>query len=156
MTHVGKHVALFLLAAFNAATAGYGAIFIVPTMPREWILFGPFSDYTVPALALGFLVGGTALAAAVAITWRPWAGALASMLAGCVIVAFELIEIGVVGLSVVVVGPGQVQSWLQIAYIIIGIAQVVVGYRLWLATAATAPSMPHLLRSIGSVTSKMS
>jgi uncharacterized membrane protein YuzA (DUF378 family) len=146
MTHTGKHVAIFLFAAFVAATAVYGAIFIVPTMPREWILFGPFSDYTVPALALGLFVGGTALLAAIAITWQPWAGALASMLAGCVIVAFELIEIGVVGLSVVVVGPGQVQSWVQIAYMIIGIAQVVIGYRLWLATATTAPSISHLLR----------
>jgi hypothetical protein len=146
MNHIGKRLALLLIAGFDAATAVYGAIFVVPTMAREWILFGPFTDYTYPALALGFMVGGTALLTAVAIIWRPWVGALTSMLAGIVIVAFELVEIAVVGLSVVVIGPDQFQSWLQIVYIGLGTAQVVLGYRLWLATAMTDSAMPHLLR----------
>jgi uncharacterized membrane protein YuzA (DUF378 family) len=146
MTYLGKRVVLFLIAAFDAGTAIYGAIFVVPMMPREWILFGPFEDYTVPALALGLFVGGTALVAAVAIALRPWAGALASILAGIVIVVFELVEIGVVGLSVVVMGPGQFQSWLQIVYIVVGIAQVVVGYRLFLATDANLRPMQGLAR----------
>lgn len=58
--------ALIGLAALTALTAIQGAIFVVPTMPRSVLHQGAlalFPDYTVPALALGVLCGGSALVA---------------------------------------------------------------------------------------------
>ena len=52
------------LAAFMALTAIQGAIFVVPTMPRSVLhqgILALFSDFTIPALALGVLCGGAAL-----------------------------------------------------------------------------------------------
>src|SRR5678815_715998 len=52
------------LAAFLALTAIQGAIFVVPAMPQSVLhqgILALFSDFTIPALALGVLCGGAAL-----------------------------------------------------------------------------------------------
>jgi hypothetical protein len=89
-------IALLVLHALVAVSAIGGAIWVVPTMPLDWIKAGPFTDWTVPALALG-LVGVLAAVSFVAVLRRPWLGALASVVAGAAMIAFELVEIGVVG-----------------------------------------------------------
>jgi len=50
---------LVVLLALQAAGAIFGAIFVVPSQPVEHLKVLP--DYTIPALALGLLVGGSAL-----------------------------------------------------------------------------------------------
>lgn len=137
--HTGLRVVLVLLSGFVAVSALPSAFLVVPTMPLDWIRAGPFTDWTIPAIALGF-VGVVAAAAVAALLWRPWSGALASIIAGLVMVAFELVEIGVVGWTLT--NPeltGQFQAWLQLLYLVVGTAQMLGGALLWWRLRGTAP-----------------
>ena len=127
MTRIG----LVVLNAFVAFTAIYGAIFVVPTIPLEWLKYGPFTDYTVPALALGILVGGSATLATILMLVRARFGAVATIGAGAMIIGFELVEIGVVGFTLIKYDASQLQAWLQVFYLALGSLQVLFGYRLW-------------------------
>src|SRR5512145_3326285 len=89
-------VGLLVLAGLVAVTAIPSAFLVVPTMPLDWIKAGPFTDWTVPAIAL-FIVGVVAAATFVLLLVRPWLGALASVVAGAAMIGFELVEIAVVG-----------------------------------------------------------
>lgn len=129
------HWTLVALAAFVALTAIQGAIFVVPTMPRAVLHKGVmaiFSDFTVPALALGVLCGGSALVAVVTLLLRLRVGALASIVAGAFMVGFELVEILVVGFTPAQT-PDQFPAWLQVVYLAVGSALMVGGARLWKA-----------------------
>lgn len=129
----GLRGTLAALAAFMALTAIQGAIFVVPTMPRSVLHQGVlalFPDFTIPALALGLLCGGSALVAFVAVLVRPKLGALASIVAGIFMIVFELIEIVVVGFTPVQT-PDQFPAWLQVIYLVVGGAMVILGARLW-------------------------
>jgi hypothetical protein len=134
-----RRYGLLALDAFVAFTAIYGAIFVVPTIPLEWLKHGPFTDYTVPALALGILVGGSALAAAGLLLVRPGAGAAATVVAGIMIIGFELVEIGVVGFTLIEYDASQFPAWLQVIYLALGSLQVVFGYRAWRRTGSAIP-----------------
>ena len=135
------------LAAFVALTAIYGAIFVIPTMPRSVLHNGVlvlFPDFTLPALALGILCGGGALVALVTVLLRPGAGALASVAAGAFMMTFELVEIVVVGFTPLQT-PNQFPAWLQVIYLVVGGALVILGARLWKAeTGSYALRSPAL------------
>jgi hypothetical protein len=90
----------------------------------------PFGDYTIPALALGILCGGSALAALV--TTLAWlrVGALAFLLAGLLMMGFELVEIVIVGFTALQ-SPTQFPTWLQVIYLMVGAALALLGVRLW-------------------------
>jgi hypothetical protein len=70
-----------------------------------------FPDYTIPALALGAFCGGAALVTLVAVFARPQLGALAALVAGAFMIAFELVEILVVGFTPLQT-PDQFPAWL--------------------------------------------
>ena len=134
MRHYASRGLLGILSAFIAVTAVAGAILVVPTLPLDWLDGGVFDDYTIPALALGF-VGGLAIVTVIALVVRPdIAGALAVM-TGVAMVTFEIVEISVVGLSLVEHGLEEPVAWLQVIYIVIGALTAVGGLGLWLATA---------------------
>jgi hypothetical protein len=139
MSHLKSRVAIVLLDAFLALTAIAGAIFVVPTLPRDWLQNGLFSDYTIPARALGLPVGGSALVAAAAVLFKPKLGAAAAFVSGLMIIGFELVEIATVGLSVIVHGANIPQSWLQPIFIGIGLALAILGGRVWLAEGGINP-----------------
>ncbi|HEV2404787.1 MAG TPA: hypothetical protein VGR88_05015 [Ktedonobacterales bacterium] len=133
--HRGLRWALVALAAFVALTAILGAIFVVPTMPRSVLHKGVmalFPDFTIPALALGVLCGGSALLAVVALLLRPRIGALAAVVAGAFMIGFEVVEMLVVGFTPMQT-PDQFPAWLQVVYLAVGGALVVLGARLWMA-----------------------
>jgi hypothetical protein len=137
--HWGLRGTIAALAAFMALTAIPSAIFIVPTMPRAALQKGVlalFPDYTIPALALGVFCGGAALVTLVAVFLRPQLGALAAMVAGAFIIAFELVEILVVGFTPMQT-PDQFPAWLQVIYLAVGAALVVLGARLWKAESGS-------------------
>jgi hypothetical protein len=140
---MATRIGLLILNGFVAISAIAGAIWVVPTMPMEWIKAGPFTDWTIPALALG-AVGLFAAAVVVALLVRPWLGALGSMLAGVAMVVFELVEIGVVGWTLSDPSLAGFQKSLQLVYLVVGSAQALLGWRLWLATREAAPSLPTL------------
>jgi hypothetical protein len=133
---------LVILHAFVAVSAIGGAIWVVPTMPLEWIRSGPFTDWTIPAVALGS-VGLLAAVAFATLLVRPWLGALASIVAGTAMVTFELVEIGVVGWTLA--DPelaGNFVAWLQLVYLVVGSAQVLLGVALWSRARDSAPILP--------------
>lgn len=134
MSHLVSRGVLLVLAAFIAVTAIAGALFVVPALPSEWIDGGPFADYTLPAIALGF-VGLLAAVAIVALVIRPDIAGAVAVTTGAALVAFELVEIAVVGLSILEYGVGEPVAWLQVVYLAIGLMTVGAGGALWAATA---------------------
>ena len=143
--HWGLRGVLMALAAFMALTTIAGAIVVVPAMPRSVLQQGVlalFPDFTIPALALGILCGGSALVALVTLIARPRIGALASVVAGLFMIVFELVEIAVVGFTPLQT-PDQFPAWLQVIYLVIGAALATLGARLWKAeTGSYRPRWP--------------
>lgn len=153
---------LICLNAFLAATAIYGALFVVPSQNVELLVGSPFTDYVVPGLVLGLLVGGTALVAALALLPAPRIGAALSMAAGSAIIGFEIVESTVMGLDVWLhvlhLGPavdaGKYGSmagiptfvgiplplWLQPFYFVLGAVIVALGLRVWTLSATPTRS----------------
>lgn len=134
-------IGLVVVNGFVAVTAIAGAIWVVPTMPLEWLKFGPFTDWTIPAIALGF-VGFVAGFTAILVFVRPWAGALASIVAGVAMIIFELVEIGVVGWTLSDPSLAGFQKSLQLVYLIVGTIQAALGIGLWALTRRAAPTLP--------------
>ena len=145
--HRGLRGILVALAAFMALTTIAGAIFVVPAMPRSVLHQGVlalFPDFTIPALALGILCGGSALVALVTLIVRPRIGALACVVAGLFMIVFELVEIVVVGFTPLQ-SPDQFPAWLQVIYLLIGGVLAALGARLWKAeTGSYRPRWPIL------------
>lgn len=134
-------IGLLVFNGLVAISAIAGAIWVVPTMPMEWIKYGPFTDWTIPAIALGF-VGVLAAVAFILVVARPWAGALASIVAGTAMVVFELVEVGVVGWTLTDPTLEGFQKSLQVVYLIVGSAQLLLGIALWAGTRRSAPAIP--------------
>lgn len=129
---VSKRLRIGLAAVdgFVAATAAWGAIGVVPALPASLLRGGPFTDFTVPALALGS-IAVLATAGAAGQLLEPRVGAVASMAAGAGLIAFEAVEASVVG-SLLDVPPGMpsagyVALALQPVYAVIGAALLVLG-----------------------------
>jgi len=120
--------ALIVLDGFLALTAVAGGIGLLtganaPSL--EFLQGSPFSSYAIPGLALLVIVGGCALAATL-LTWRrhPF-GALASGLAGAVIIGFEIVEVLVIG------SPPGIARNLQVFYFTLGLLIVVLAVGMW-------------------------
>lgn len=88
---------LIVLEVFLAVAAIAGAILAVPTTSLDLLRGSLFSSYLVPALALGILVGGASLLAALALLMRHQAGVLLSLVSGIFLVVFEVVEVGTIG-----------------------------------------------------------
>lgn len=91
-------VALFIVDVFVGLTAIGGGIALAAGLeanrfPLEWLRGTPFGSYTVPGLILAVVVGGSAATAAVATLLNPQTGALASMVAGAILVGWIIGEV---------------------------------------------------------------
>jgi hypothetical protein len=97
-----------VLAAFIALSAiGGGIVLLAGTyqdgvlieaggrgqFPLEWLQNTPFSNYTIPALVLAFIVGGSSLIATVTVFASREVGVLASMAAGLIMAGFIVVEV---------------------------------------------------------------
>lgn len=123
-----KRIRIAALAAdlFEAASAFLGAVGLVVGflgIPVSILNGTPFADFTVPALLLGLVVGGSALAGAIitALGLRPF-DALASAAAGSITVGWMMIEVAMIGLG----------SWAQIAWWLLGVLMILLAVLLWL------------------------
>lgn len=143
MTHRVSRSTIVGLGSFIGLTAVVSAVVVVPALPPEWLGSGPFTDYTLPAIALG-AVGLIAMAAAVAAVLRPASAGPLAMLAGAMMVTFELVQIAVIGLAIAEYGIDRLDAWLQIVYIAAGSVLAAAGESLWRTTQAdrtrTAPA----------------
>ena len=87
-----------MLSGFIALTAIEGGLAMLLGMeagrfPLEWLRGTPFKDYTIPALLLVFVVGGSSLAACVMAFTRHKAAPRFSMVAGLVMMGYIVVEI---------------------------------------------------------------
>lgn len=111
-------IALIVVDLFAAVSAVVGAVGLVVgymEIPRSVLRGTPFTDFTVPALLLGIVVGGSALAAAAITLFGPQRIApLASAVAGCIMVGWMTVEIAMIGLDI----------WVQVAYFVVGLLMI--------------------------------
>jgi hypothetical protein len=110
-------VLLVLLNGFLALTAiagGVGLLADLNAPPVTALAGSPFSDYTIPGLALLVVVGGTAVIATLLSARKHALAALVSCLAGAVIVVFEFVEVLVIG------SPPGIARTLQLFYFSLG------------------------------------
>jgi hypothetical protein len=130
-------ITLVVVDLFLAVSAIVGAIGLVVgfmSIPEDALRETPFQDFTVPALLLGLVVGGSALVAAVIAVVEPLlrvnslhlaqlerlgisplgVAPLASAVAGCIMVGWMAVELAMIGLG----------SWLQPAYLVVGLVMI--------------------------------
>jgi hypothetical protein len=128
----GVRIAVVVVNLFEAASAVVGAVGLVVgfmDIPLSTLSGTPFADFTVPALLLGVVVGGSALAAAVITAFgpRPF-GALATAVAGCMTVGYLTVEIALIGLG----------AWPQVVWFLVGLLMLGLAALLWRAESHAA------------------
>lgn len=96
MQHKVRRITIFVLNILGALSTSAGAIGILfggIVFPPGLLQGSPFSDFTIPGLALGVIVGGGFVIAAATILTRHEVGVLTSALAGLFMIGFEVVEI---------------------------------------------------------------
>ena len=128
MKHKKTRITIGIIAGFIALTAIGGGIAIltgVDPFPPEWLAGTPFPDYTIPALLLSVVVGGSALVAAITIFMRGNKGILATMIAGAIMMGYIIVEV----LILKQVPPGP--TVIEIFYFVLGLLLLGLGGYLW-------------------------
>jgi len=113
----GVRIALGILTAFISLTAVGGGVAMLAgadEFPLEWLRGTPFDDYTIPALVLAIVVGGSALAALVSVIADTGMSSLFTMVAGLVMVGYIIVE--VLLLNQIPPGPTLIET----SYFVIG------------------------------------
>ena len=119
---------LLILTGFLAVTALLGGIGILMGFGAPVVDFvegSIFTDFTVPALSLIFIVGGSGLLATVALLRKSRFGLLLAIFAGIMILFFEFVEVLAIG------SPAGLAQNLQIFYFGLGTAIVIVALGVW-------------------------
>lgn len=119
----GARVTLFAVDAFAAMTAVGGGILVatgLDRLPAAWLAGTLFSSYLIPGLILAVVVGGSAAAATVATVRNPEAGALASLLAGVIMLGW------IVGEVLILNQPSR-PTWIEVVYFAVGLVMAVLG-----------------------------
>jgi len=122
------YIALIVLTIFLALTALAGGIQLLegtyaPSV--DMLNSSLFKDYTIPGLALGLIVGGSAIFAAVLLIRKSKYSILFATTAGVIIMFFEFVEVLAIG------SPVGVARTLQIFYYGLGTVIVVVSMGTW-------------------------
>lgn len=84
-----------------------------------------FKDFTIPGLALGLIVGGSALFAAILLIRKNKFAVIASASAGVIIMFFEFVQVLVIG------SPAGPARFMQILYFGLGTAIICVSLGQW-------------------------
>jgi hypothetical protein len=86
------------------------------------LIYTPFTNYTIPMLLLAIVVGGSSLlAAAIVFIQREWA-VLLSVLAGLIMIAWEVIELAMIPQF----------SWMQPLFTALGLVVFGLASYLWM------------------------
>ena len=127
---------LAVLVVFGALSALFGAVLAIASngagVPLEYLANGPFSSYFVPGLILGLVVGGTQLAAAIALLAKRDTALLLAAVAGFGMLIWIFVELAMI----------RQYSWLQAAYFILGGLELI----LVLALLGIIPALVNPLR----------
>jgi hypothetical protein len=115
---------LVALTLFGALSSIVGAVLGVAAngagVPLEHLADSPFSSYVVPGLILGVVVGGTQLAAAIALLARHRLALLLSAVAGFGMLVWIFAELAII----------RQYSWLQAAYFGLGTMELIIVFAL--------------------------
>jgi len=96
-------VAIEVLVALNAVGGGIYGLRGAQGVPQEWLQGSPFENFFIPSLFLLVVVGGSMLAAAALLVFKPRLGAWASLGAGAILFLWIAVQVSIIGLV----------SWLQ-------------------------------------------
>jgi hypothetical protein len=88
---------LLAFGALNAFGGGYYGMAGAEGVPREWLEGSPFEDYFIPSLVLFAGVGGSLLAAAIAVFAGLRLDRRAAMAAGVVVLVWIAVETLIIG-----------------------------------------------------------
>lgn len=117
-----------VLSAFIALTAIGGGIAMLTgadRFPVEWLQGTPFADYTLPALVLTVVVGGSALLAALLIFMQRAWGVRVAIAAGVLLIGFVGVEVLILKQT----PPGP--TWIEMMYWILGAVVAGLAAFLW-------------------------
>jgi hypothetical protein len=140
----GSQRALIVLDSFAGMAALIGLVILLTgwgyQFPISWLEGTPFSDYTVPAVILGIVVGGSALLAMWAMIKSASVGAVASLAAGVIMMGWvigEYILVPDIRFSFT-----DLATWQQGLFFLVGLAMAVLALRVisggWRSTLHTA------------------
>jgi hypothetical protein len=90
---------LFIGVMAIVGTVGLLGGFWSQVLPAEMLRGSPFTSYLIPALALLVLVGGSSFLAALFLLGDRSVGVVVSLLAGVILVSFEVVEYLVIGMT---------------------------------------------------------
>jgi hypothetical protein len=118
---------LDLFAAISAIGGGIGLLIGVIPLPLSLLNGTPFTSYVIPALILMVVVGGSALAATIALLHQEPAAPTLSAVAGLIMIGWISVEVALLGLI----------TGLQPFYFAVGLAMLALGLRQLGAPEAT-------------------
>jgi hypothetical protein len=122
--------ALLAFGALNAFGGAYYGLAGAKGVPREWLQGSPFSDYFIPSLVLGVVVGGSFLLATVAV-FRRWPSArLLAFGAGGIVLGWLAVQVAIIGYV----------SWMQPTTALAGVVILVLAS---LLPGNEHPWLPH-------------
>jgi hypothetical protein len=88
---------LLAFGALNAFGGGYYGMAGAEDVPKEWLAGSPFDDYFIPGLVLFVVVGGSFLAAAIAVFGRLRIARTAAFGAGAIVLGWLAVETAIIG-----------------------------------------------------------
>jgi hypothetical protein len=131
MEHKGSRLIPIVLDGFAGVASLIGLVILLTgwgyQFPTSWLQGTPFSDYTVPALILGIVVGGSALLAMWATIKSASVGAITSLAAGLIMMGWiigEYILVPDIRFSLT-----DLTTWQQGLYFFVGLAMAVQALR---------------------------
>jgi hypothetical protein len=141
----GERRTLLVVLAFNALSQIGGGIGLLAGAhpPISLLDSTPFADYTMPALILGVITGGTSIIALL-LVWRAAhiIGDVAGVVSGCITAGWILGEVILFRESLL----GFLGVSLQVLYFVTGLLAAILASWLWLADRELAHSRMSLHR----------
>jgi hypothetical protein len=134
----GTAIAVNLFEAVSGIVGAVGLVVGFMNIPVSVLSGTPFTDFTVPALLLGVVVGGSALAAAGLTAFGPpRTGSYATAVAGCMTVGYLTVEIAMIGLGI----------WAQVVWLLVGLLMIGLAALLWQAESHATPQASATARA---------
>jgi len=88
---------LLAFGALNAFAGGFYGMSGAEDVPKEWLEGTPFDDYFFPGLVLFVVVGGSFLAAAIAVFAELKSARTAAFAAGAIVLGWLAVETAIIG-----------------------------------------------------------
>jgi hypothetical protein len=88
---------LLAFGALNAFGGGYYGMAGAKGVPREWLEGSPFDDYFIPSLVLFVVVGGSFLAATIAVFAKVRIARTIAFAAGAIVLGWLAVETAIIG-----------------------------------------------------------